>query len=305
MRHLLTGLVVAAFIAVAPITALADNQEIATEIAKNLRDDAQLKDFKIGVKYQDGVVWLRGRVSNDAQMSCALRTVFQTPSVQRIVNGLTTEATAEPNAPKPVPVAPSAPTRLRPGSGALAPERPSTAQRLETVIAGGRRPASRRTPASAPANGNVGRAQRVANSFNQSANQAVAVSHQQRRLEASMAPRRMTTARNAGRPIPVAYTQAPVMMEGAQAPGGPIPAYVSATGAGPSPARYDQPNLPNYAWPSYSSYPNYASLTYPKQYSPTAWPFIGPFYPYPQVPLGWRKVTLEWDDGWWMLDFKE
>jgi len=23
------------------------------------------------------------------------------------------------------------------------------------------------------------------------------------------------------------------------------------------------------------------------------------------VPLGWRKVTLEWDDGWWMLDFKD
>jgi hypothetical protein len=45
-------------------------------------------------------------------------------------------------------------------------------------------------------------------------------------------------------------------------------------------------------------------VTYPKQYSPTAWPYIGPFYPYPQVPLGWRKVTLEWDDGWWMLDFK-
>ena len=46
-------------------------------------------------------------------------------------------------------------------------------------------------------------------------------------------------------------------------------------------------------------------LTYPKQYSPTAWPYIGPFYPYPQVPLGWRKVSLEWDDGWWMLDFKD
>ena len=38
-------------------------------------------------------------------------------------------------------------------------------------------------------------------------------------------------------------------------------------------------------------------------YSPTAWPFIGPFYPYPQVPLAWRKVSLEWDDGWWFLDF--
>jgi hypothetical protein len=46
-------------------------------------------------------------------------------------------------------------------------------------------------------------------------------------------------------------------------------------------------------------------LTYPKQYSPTAWPYIGPFYPYPQVPLGWRKVTLEWDDGWWFLDFDD
>ena len=28
-----------------------------------------------------------------------------------------------------------------------------------------------------------------------------------------------------------------------------------------------------------------------------AWPYIGPFYPDPQVPLGWRKVTLKRDDG--------
>lgn len=66
---------------------------------------------------------------------------------------------------------------------------------------------------------------------------------------------------------------------------------------------YDQAQLPGYAWPSYASYPNYAALSYPKQYSAQAWPYIGPFYPYPQVPLGWRKVCLEWDDGWWMLDF--
>jgi len=24
-----------------------------------------------------------------------------------------------------------------------------------------------------------------------------------------------------------------------------------------------------------------------------------------QVPLGWRKVSLEWSDGWWFLDFKD
>jgi len=71
------------------------------------------------------------------------------------------------------------------------------------------------------------------------------------------------------------------------------------------PVRGDGPNMPNYAWPSYASYPNYAALQYPTQYSPTAWPYIGPFYPYPQVPLGWRRVSLEWDDGWWWLDFDE
>jgi hypothetical protein len=85
----------------------------------------------------------------------------------------------------------------------------------------------------------------------------------------------------------------------------PAPQFIQGTGQGVIPARYDHPQMPAYAWPSYASYPNYAALQYPKQYSAHAWPYIGPFYPYPQVPLGWRKVTLTWDDGWWMLDFKD
>lgn len=93
---------------------------------------------------------------------------------------------------------------------------------------------------------------------------------------------------------------------GPVAPNGrPMPMYTAANAAGAAPARYDQPCMPNYAWPSYAAYPNYAAVTYPKQYSATAWPYIGPFYPYPQVPMGWRKVTLEWDSGWWFLDFKD
>ena len=67
---------------------------------------------------------------------------------------------------------------------------------------------------------------------------------------------------------------------------------------------YDQPNLPNHAWPTYASYPNMAQVSYPKQYSASAYPYIGPFHPYPQVPLGWRKVQLEWDDGYWQLNFR-
>jgi len=87
--------------------------------------------------------------------------------------------------------------------------------------------------------------------------------------------------------------------------GGPIPMGGTGVGMPPVPMRGDGPNVPNYAWPSYSAYPNYAAVQYPTQYSPTAWPYIGPFYPYPQVPLGWRRVSLEWDDGWWWIDFDD
>lgn len=97
------------------------------------------------------------------------------------------------------------------------------------------------------------------------------------------------------------------MMDGGAMGGGgmgmqPVPAGFVPHGAGRGPS-YENAQMPGYAWPSYASYPNYAALSYPRQYSPTAWPYIGPFYPYPQVPLAWRKVALEWDDGWWFLDF--
>ena len=69
--------------------------------------------------------------------------------------------------------------------------------------------------------------------------------------------------------------------------------------------RYDRPYMPNYAWPSYAAYPNYAQVCYPKQYSANAWPYIGPVYPYPQVPLGWREVTLKWHDGTWRMEYND
>lgn len=83
--------------------------------------------------------------------------------------------------------------------------------------------------------------------------------------------------------------------------GGPVP--MGGQGGGMAPMM-DHPNMPGHAWPAYAAYPNYAGVTYPGQYSAAAWPYIGPFYPYPQVPLGWRKVQLEWKNGWWYLDFK-
>ncbi len=85
---------------------------------------------------------------------------------------------------------------------------------------------------------------------------------------------------------------------------GGMPGYGQTGGGGASHAMNNQPNFPDNAWPSTAQYPNYAAVTYPSQYSASAWPYIGPFYPYPQVPLGWRKAQLEWDDGYWNLNFR-
>ncbi len=61
------------------------------------------------------------------------------------------------------------------------------------------------------------------------------------------------------------------------------------------------PNLPAHAWPTYAPYNNVSRVAYPTAYPYNAFPFIGPYYPFPKVPLGWRKVTLEWTDGHWYL----
>ncbi|GAB5444878.1 MAG: hypothetical protein Fues2KO_52270 [Fuerstiella sp.] len=109
-------------------------------------------------------------------------------------------------------------------------------------------------------------------------------------------------AQNGGvRPVAMAMP-APMpaaMMAGMHPGAAPAPAPIGAAG------NYSNPHLPNHAWPAYAAYPNSAAVSYPKQYSASAWPYIGPFYPYPQVPLGWREVSLQWDDGHWMIDFEK
>ena len=70
---------------------------------------------------------------------------------------------------------------------------------------------------------------------------------------------------------------------------------------GAAPYDLNPPKLPPYAWPTYAPYNNVSRVAYPQAYPYNAFPFIGPYYPFPKVPLGWRKVTLEWEDGHWYL----
>lgn len=85
-------------------------------------------------------------------------------------------------------------------------------------------------------------------------------------------------------------------------PGGPIAAGDPLPMNGmPAMAPVDPagPRLPPYSWPTYAPYNNYSRVAYPQAYPYNAFPYIGPYYPFPKVPLGWRKVQLEWEDGHW------
>jgi hypothetical protein len=86
-----------------------------------------------------------------------------------------------------------------------------------------------------------------------------------------------------------------------QPPGGVIPEPQPVHQAPPpGPNDLNPPKMPPYAWPTYAPYNNYSRVAYPTVYPYQAWPFIGPVYPFPKVPLGWRSVKLEFEDGhWW------
>ncbi|MFO0877749.1 MAG: BON domain-containing protein [Gemmataceae bacterium] len=78
----------------------------------------------------------------------------------------------------------------------------------------------------------------------------------------------------------------------------PEPAPIGGS-MGSAMGQMNPPGMPPYAWPTYAPYNNYSRVAYPTAYPWQAFPFIGPMYPFPKVPLGWRSVKLEFDDGYW------
>lgn len=220
MRISLAGLLVLALALGATSPGAASAEDTASLIAQNMKESGKLKDYRVGVKYEDGTAVLLGTVTSPQQKKIAEQLARGTSGVRKVVSKIKVEGSPEPMAPQ------------------------------------GLQPAA---------------------------------AYQAQRMPQPMHPAMHQPVQN------TSYAGAQM----APVPMSQVPPSVGQT------VSYDNPQLPGYAWPSYAASPNYAALTYPKQYSPAAWPYIGPFYPYPQVPLGWRKVTLEWDDGWWFLDFKD
>jgi BON domain-containing protein len=295
MRRYVFSFALIATAVLGPPMALGNDQQIAQTIVERLqaqKKSGHLKGFSLDLQVESGEVWLTGRVSSQQQQALALDIARRVPGVKQVVNDITVDQT-------------SASRNLFASLGgkvrqAVGQEDQQAPPAVGTGVEGGNAYYAGTAPAPIPAPIAGPMPQQYAGPLPQ---------HYYARPNMPMAyaPARTIAHQNGGGPGDVA---GPADALGAgPVPGAingqPMPMHIPGSAIGMAPARYDHPHMPGYAWPSYASYPNYAAVTYPKQYSPTAWPYIGPFYPYPQVPLGWRKVTLEWDDGWWMLDFKD
>jgi len=264
---------------------------------KALKQSGQLKGFRMDVQAEDGQVWLSGDVSNPTQQKLVIETVRRVPGVKQVVNDLKIRTAAAPAVPASLV---GTGVSMVSGTGPVGGEPTPAARSVMTQPAEpapiGTSVARNAAPSPLPA---VPGYSAVPLRVGPAPRPAVVA-------QAGM-PSRVPNRPLAFAPSAGAHPSMIAQMQGAgpiAGPETPMPMHAPGPGVGIAPARYDHPNMPGYAWPSYASHPNYAAVTYPKQYSPSAWPYIGPFYPYPQVPLGWRKVTLKWDDGWWNLDFK-
>jgi len=267
-------------------------EAIARELGQRLQaEDAHgnLDGCDFNVKVSGGDVWLSGEVASSDQEKLAVETAEKTPGVERVMSALTVAGSQASLASVEVPT--NASIDASPAAAASTSLRPTISHPARITM----------SPTGPPARtASVGALPQVAPvvaQLNYPAPQARMVNL----AAANQTPRPLGLAQMAAY-APAAALAAPLAAIG-QAAGG-MPSHLPGPGHAVVPARYDHPNLPGYAWPSYSAHPNYAGVTYPKQYSPTAWPYIGPFYPYPQVPMGWRRVQLKWDDGWWQLNFK-
>ncbi len=263
----------------------ADDTVIARNLAEQLRASKTanaLDGFRIGVKVENGIVWMKGQVNNESQREHALNLARRVDGVKLVVNDLTIPG-------EPAQETAAAPVRQVTNNAPIMEAPP-----VERAIAPTRQAVTQRIPAATP--GRAAHATRAGG--------PVPVGHGPRRVrpvqysEGCLNGGCAAGSYGSGMGTPMVdssyYGGGESYSDGGYSDMGPA-------GGGMS---YESPQLPGHAWPSYASYPNYGAVTYPKQYSPSAWPYIGPFYPYPQVPMGWRKVSLEWDDGWWFLDFK-
>ena len=297
MRHLVLGIAVAVT-SLMPVVGMADDQQIAEYVKSRLKaeqDAGNLKGFNVDMRVDGGTVWFEGFVSSPKQQMTILRTAQQAGhlGVIQVVDDIEVKS--------------ASPYRAAAAYQSPLPAVQPASYRVPAIV---QPPAPVRTADPAPA--------RIAAPVRTAApvQQYVEPYNEPMPFASCDSCATGVAPVDSGGYVDSGYAGGGYV-DGGYAGGAPVESYPSGGYAGggqpPVAAGYaDQPggasgpaNLPGYAWPSYAASPNYGAVSYPRQHSASAWPYIGPFYPYPQVPLGWRKVTLEWDDGFWNLDFHD
>jgi len=308
MRLLIIPFILVAMLIQAPMPAFGNtNQGAAEKIANTIGEN--FPDASIDVSYKGGQVWLKGEAGSPEQRKMIIEQVFRVTGVSvsevndeiQIVAPKASEAPAKSSVQvaKPVVTAPVPMPQASPVAPRSAKQVPQTRQRMPQP----QQPqqAQQQPQMMAPPQTASGAAlapypypqYQAAYGVRPGQQPVVPAPYVQQPPQAAQQPQ---PAPQYGHQYQPAYYGPPAQMAHHPEAYGP---------QGPLPGRYNQPNLPDYAWPAYANYPNYSQVSYPRMYSPKAWPYIGPFYPYPQAPLGWRKVTLENHNGWWWLDFDD
>jgi len=95
MRRMFIGWAMAGIAILTPALALGSDQELAQQIAGNLKNSGRLKGYSISVKVQGSVVQLDGAVRSDEQLEQALSIAEVTPGIERVINNLTVKEVKE------------------------------------------------------------------------------------------------------------------------------------------------------------------------------------------------------------------
>lgn len=316
-------------------TQKAQNQQTAEQVANALKQ-AKLNGYDIEIEAQGDTVRLQGKVRDVTHRALATQVCQSLPGVKHVDNQLkyvasgTIQQAAASSDQQPA-------SQVRRATFEPAAAADSRVRQVQFQPASDNLPG--KAPISTPDNQQV--AQQIGSAMSQAglvgydveirfeggtATLLGQVATSQQRQAAGQAAGSVAGVRNVNNQLQITGPIAPTAFNPAMQPGmhqgmqpGQPPMMPVSMGSGDHPLHhghvppapvagvgaYSNPHLPHHAWPAYAQYPNSAAVTYPTQYSASAFPYIGPFYPYPQVPLGWREASLEWDDGYWQLNFNK